>query len=314
MAKQTDNTPALEFRHVSQSFNEKRVLSDITFKLERGEMIFITGVSGSGKSVLLRLAMALEHPDSGQVLIEGQDVGLLSEVELLDLRGSRMGIVFQEDSLFTGLNVYDNVAYRLVEHGVKDDETEKSVMEVLRFVGLDHDAEKLPAELSGGMRRRLEIARALIGWPSIMLFDEPAAGLDPLTAIQVLDLIVRARDVYGISSLYVTKKLDEMPYLATHRAVQSSSGVIIEEVTPKTAPLTRVMVLDEGRIAFTGSVGEFEINPLLAVARLTQADNGRRSRIFPSRTPGTRAANRAKEYCDQARRFASLRSRFQQPC
>ena len=285
MAEQTNNIPAIEFRNVSQSFDEKRVLSDISFKLERGEMIFITGVSGSGKSVLLRLAIALEHPDSGQVLIEGQDVGSLSEVELLDLRGSRMGIVFQEDSLFTGLNVYDNVAYRLVEHGVTDNEIENSVMEVLRFVGLDQDAEKLPAELSGGMRRRLEIARALIGWPSIMLFDEPASGLDPLTAIQVLDLIVRARDLYGMSSLYVTKKLDEMPYLATHRAVQSPSGVIIEEATPKTAPRTRVLVLDEGRIAFTGSVAEFEINPLRAVARLTRADNGTKISDFPVADP-----------------------------
>lgn len=278
-------TPAIEFRNVSLSFDEKRVLSDINFKLERGEMIFITGVSGAGKSSLLRLAIALEHPDSGQVLIEGQEVGLLDEVELLNLRGSRMGIVFQEDSLFTGLNVYENVAFRMDEHGVAEAETEKSVMEVLRFVGLDQEAEKLPAQLSGGMRRRLEIARALIGWPSIMLFDEPASGLDPLTAIQVLDLIVRARDVYGISSLYVTKKLDEIPYLATHRAVQSSSGVIIEEATAKTAPRTRVMVLDEGRIAFTGSVAEFETNPLRAVARLTLADNGTVISDFPVADP-----------------------------
>lgn len=282
---QTKNVPAIEFRNVSQSFDEKQVLNDITFKLERGEMIFITGVSGSGKSVLLHLAMALERPDSGQILIEGQDVGLLDEVQLLKLRGGRMGIVFQEDSLFTGMNVYDNVAYRLVEHGVPEGETENSVMEVLRFVGLDQDAEKLPFELSGGMRRRLEIARALIGWPSIMLFDEPASGLDPLTSIQVLDLIVRARDLYGMSSLYVTKKLDEIPYLATHRAAQSSSGVIIEEVTPETAPATRVMVLDEGRIAYTGSVAEFAINPLRAVARLTQADNGTEISDFPVADP-----------------------------
>jgi ABC-type transporter Mla maintaining outer membrane lipid asymmetry ATPase subunit MlaF len=216
----------------------------------------------------------LENPDSGKVFIEGRDVGLLDETELLQIRGNRMGIVFQEDSLFTGLTVYENVAYRFDERGVPSAETEKAVMEVLRFVGLHEEAEKLPAELSGGMRRRLEIARALIGWPSIMLFDEPASGLDPLTAIQVLDLIVRARDIHGISSLYVTKKLDEIPYLATHRAVQSSSGVITEEATPKTVPRTRVMVLDEGRIAFTGSVAEFETNPLRAVARLTHADNG----------------------------------------
>ncbi len=285
METETNNPPAIEFRDVSLSFDEKRVLTDINFKLERGEMIFITGVAGSGKSVLLRLAIALEHPDSGQVLIEGHNVGPLDEVELLQLRGSRMGIVFQEDSLFTGLSVYENVAYRLEEHGVDEDKIERQVMEVLKFVGLDRDAEKLPFELSGGMRRRLEIARALIGWPSIMLFDEPASGLDPLTAIQVLDLIIRARDLYGMSSLYVTKKLDEIPYLATHRAVQSSSGVIIEEVTAKTTPRTRVMVLDEGRIAFTGSVAEFEINPLRAVARLTHADNGTVISDFPVADP-----------------------------
>lgn len=272
---QINNTPAIEFRHVSLSFDEKRVLNDISFKLERGEMVFITGESGAGKSVLLRLAIALEPADSGQVFIEGQDVGPLDEVELLELRGNRMGIVFQEDSLFTGLNVYENVAYRLNEHEVSEAETEKAVLEVLRFVGLDQEAEKLPAELSGGMRRRLEIARALIGWPSIMLFDEPASGLDPLTTTQVLDLIIRARDLYGMSSLYVTKKLDEIPYLATHVAQKSGGGVIVEEAAAKhMMPRTRVMVLDAGEIVFTGTVAEFEGSSLPSVTRLTHADNG----------------------------------------
>jgi phospholipid/cholesterol/gamma-HCH transport system ATP-binding protein len=270
LTKETNNIPAIEFRHVSLSFDEKQVLNDVSFKLERGELIFITGVSGSGKSVLLRLAMTLDRPDSGQILIEGQDVEPLEEAQLLKLRGNRMGIVFQEDSLFTGLSVFENVAYRLNEHNVPEAETEKAVIEVLRFVGLEQDVEKLPAELSGGMRRRLEIARALIGWPSIMLFDEPAAGLDPLTAIQVLDLIVRARDVYGISSIYVTKKLDEIPYLATHRAKRSADGVTIEEVAGEQAPRTRVLVLDGGQIVFTGTVAEFESSQLPAVTRLTQ--------------------------------------------
>jgi phospholipid/cholesterol/gamma-HCH transport system ATP-binding protein len=275
METETNNIPAIEFRDVSLSFDEKRVLSHINFTLKRGEMIFITGGSGSGKSMLLRLAIALDHPDSGQVLIEGRDVGMLDEPELLEIRSDRMGIVFQEDSLFTGLTVYDNVAYRLDEHRVAEAETDKAVLEVLRFVGLEQEAEKLPAELSGGMRRRLEIARALIGWPSIMLFDEPASGLDPLTAIQVLDLIIRARDIYGISSLYVTKKLDEIPYLATHRAQKSSGDVTIEEAAQKsTAPHTRVMVLDAGRIVFTGTVAEFEGSSLPTVTRLTHADNG----------------------------------------
>lgn len=274
METETNNIPAIEVREVSLSFDEKRVLTDINLKLERGEMLFITGVSGSGKSVLLRLAMALDRPDSGQVLIEGQDVGELDEVELLNVRGSRMGMVFQEDSLFTGLSVYENVAYRLQEHGVAEDEIEKAVMEVLRFVGLEREFEKLPYELSGGMRRRLEIARALIGWPSIMLFDEPASGLDPLTAIQVLDLIIRARDLYGISSLYVTKKLDEIHYLATHRAIQSSGKVVIKEVNEANAPRTRILVLAGGRIVFRGSVDQFETSTQVEVARLTHAENG----------------------------------------
>jgi len=274
MQNTTNSEPALEFRNVSLSFDEKRVLSDVSFKLERGEMIFMTGESGCGKSVLLRLAIALDHPDSGQVLIEGNDVGAWTEVELLKLRGSRMGIVFQEDSLFTGLSVYENVAYRLVEHGLDEVEIGKQVTEVLKFVGLYRDAQKLPYELSGGMRRRLEIARALVGWPSIMLFDEPASGLDPLTAVQVLDLIIRARDVYGISSIYVTKKLDEIPYLATHRARQTDNGILIEEATGADRPRTQVIVLESGRIVFRGNVSEFERSSLPSVVRLTQAQNG----------------------------------------
>jgi len=270
----TNQTPAIEFRNVSLSFDEKRVLSDVTFQLNPGEMIFMTGESGSGKSVLLRLAMALDHPDSGQVRIEGQDVGALTESELLTLRGNRMGMVFQEDSLFTGMSVYENVAFRLVEHDVPEAEVAKQVSEVLKFVGLYRDAQKLPHELSGGMRRRLEIARALVGWPAIMLFDEPASGLDPLTATQVLDLIIRARDVYGISSIYVTKKLDEIPYLANHRAMKTVDQIVIKETTGESCPRTRVMVLARGQIIFTGSIAEFQASTLAEVTRLTEADNG----------------------------------------
>lgn len=286
METETGKAAPIEFRNVALSYDETRVLDNVNFRLERGEVIFITGVAGSGKSVLLRLAMALEPPDSGAVLIEGRNVALMSETELLRFRGSRMGIVFQEDSLFTGLNVFDNVAFRLDEQkNVPEARIQQAVMEVLRFVGLDRDAEKLPSELSGGMRRRLEIARALIGWPSIMLFDEPASGLDPLTALKVLDLIVRARDIHGISSLYVTKKLDEIPYLATHRARATADGVVVEEVTEATRPRTRVMVLDSGRIAFMGSVPEFEGSSLPVVSRLTHAFDTRDAPHFATLDP-----------------------------
>jgi phospholipid/cholesterol/gamma-HCH transport system ATP-binding protein len=276
MATEQPKPPAIEFRHVSLWFEDKRVLHDISFELAHGEMMFLTGASASGKSVLLHLAMGLVRPDEGQIFVEGREIESLNETELVDIRGGRMGISFQEDSLFTGLTAYDNAAYRLNEHGVAEDETERAVLEVLRFVGLEHDAEKFPEELSGGMRRRLEIARALIGWPSIMLFDEPTSSLDPISAEKVLDLIIRARDIQHISSIYVTKKPYEIPYLASHRALAGADGniTIAELASQSEAPLTRVVVIDAGRIVFTGSVDELQASTLPVVTRLTEAENG----------------------------------------
>lgn len=276
MATERQQPPAIEFRHVSLWFDEKQVLDDISFELAQGEMMFLTGASASGKSVLTHLAIGLLRPDEGQILIEGREIQSLAETELVEIRGGRLGISFQEDSLFTGLTAYDNAAYRLAERGVAEDETERAVLEVLRFVGLDQDGEKFPKELSGGMRRRLEIARALIGWPSIMLFDEPTSSLDPISAEKVLDLIIRARDIQHISSIYVTKKPSEIPYLARHRAIAGSDGkiAIAEVVSQSEAPRTKVVVLDAGRIVFTGNVSEFEASTLPVVTRLTQADNG----------------------------------------
>lgn len=267
-------TPAIEFRNVYLSFNDTPALADISFRLERGEMAILTGVSGSGKSVLLRLAIGLLKPDSGEILIDGREIEMLDETELLAIRGGLMGMVFQEDSLFTGLTVYDNVAYRPAEHGWDDERIQKAVSEVLQFVGLEGEENKFPEELSGGMKRRLEIARALIGWPKIMLYDEPTMSLDPIMAIQVLDLIIRARDVNNISSLYVTKKIYEIAHLAKLRASQTESGeVIITEAPPDRLPRTKVIVLDQGRIAFSGTVEEFHNSDLPAITEIVTFDN-----------------------------------------
>jgi ABC-type transport system involved in resistance to organic solvents, ATPase component len=271
--KDNKDMPAIEFRNVCISFGDQPVLTDINFSLAHGEMLFVTGVSGSGKSVLLRLAMGLLKPDSGKILIEGQHIESLKESELLTIRGGLMGMVFQEDSLFTGLSVYDNAAYRLEEHGWSEQEIETSVSEVLRFVGLDGEENKLPEELSGGMKRRLEIARALIGWPRIMLFDEPTMSLDPLVAIKVLDLIIRARDVKQISSLYVTKKIYEIPYLANFSAMTRADGKVITMEAPlDKLPKTRVIVLDEGKLVFTGTAEEFKESELPAIKELVALD------------------------------------------
>ena len=261
--------PAIEFRNVYLSFDDHTVLNDINFTLAEGEMIFLTGISGSGKSVLLRVAMGLLKPDSGRIFINGREIEKLDESDLLAIRGGLMGIVFQEDSLFSGLPVYENTAYRLEEHGWSEEETDRAVNEVLRFVGLDGEEEKFPEELSGGMKRRLEIARALIGWPRIMLFDEPTMSLDPIAASKVLDLIIRARDINQISSLYVTKKIHELDYLSHFRAERDADGNVSTSEAPATnLPVTRVLVLDAGSIVFDGSVADFEKSDLPEIKEL----------------------------------------------
>jgi len=265
--------PTIEFRNVVLSFGDNVALNDVSFTLHQGEMILMTGASGSGKSVLLRLAMGLLKPDSGQILIEGKEIQTLNESALITLRGGIMGMVFQEDSLFTGLPVYENAAYRLQEHGWSEDDIKRAVAEVLRFVGLEGEESKFPEELSGGMKRRLEIARALIGWPRIMLFDEPTMSLDPMAALKVLDLVIRARDINQVSSIYVTKKMHELHYLATYRAEKPSNGEIrIVEAASTNLPKTRVIVLEEGRIVFDGSASEFATSELKAIRDLSTLD------------------------------------------
>lgn len=288
---------AIEFRHVSISFENKQVLRDISFTLRRGEMIIITGASDSGKSVLLHLAIGLLRPDSGQIFVGRHEIENLEEDELLAIRGGEMGLVFQDETLFTGLSVYDNAAYRLAEHGWSEEDTERAVGEVLRFVGLEEDADKFPEELSGGMRRRLEFARAFIGYPSIMLYDEPTSGLDPLTATQILDLILRARDLHGISSLLVTKRLDQIPYLVTQRADEDGKvGVGIREADEQEQKRTQVMLLDGERIAFFGSYAEFAASALPAVTRLLHPEPSGHTSVSYSPDPWARKSKLRRRF------------------
>src|SRR5262249_30070519 len=160
-------------------------------------------------------------------------------------------------TLFTGLSAFENAAYRLVEHKWTEQQIEPAVRQILRFVGLENDAEKLPEELSAGMRRRLEIARSLVGWPPIMLFGEPPSGLDPINARMVQDLVIRARDLHKTSLLYATKAMNEIRYLAQHHASEDSSGVsvIVSGLAPG-RPKASVMVLANGAIAFRGGLSD----------------------------------------------------------
>jgi phospholipid/cholesterol/gamma-HCH transport system ATP-binding protein len=266
MTQASTDVPAIEFRNVSISFEDVRALQNVSFVLPRGGMICLTGDSQSGKSVLLRLALGFLQPDEGEIWINGQNITGLDETELLAVRRGLMGMVFQENALFTGQTVYENAAYRLTDQEWPEAEIEKAVLEVLTFVGLQNDLEKQAEELSGGMKRRLELARALIGWPKIMLYDEPTAGLDPINAHHVMDLIIRARDLHGISSLYVTKMLSEIPYLANHKAEQTSQGWAV--VPADSVAGVQVMLLEAGQIAFFGSPQEFHQSPLPAVQHM----------------------------------------------
>ncbi|HLG17878.1 MAG TPA: ATP-binding cassette domain-containing protein [Blastocatellia bacterium] len=280
------DAPAIEFRNVSLSFEDRRALQGVSFTLGREQMIIITGASGSGKSVLLHLAIGLLRPDEGEILIEGREIQQLDEKELLSIRSRRMGLVFQEDTLFTGLDTYENTAYRLVEHGWPEVEIERAVPEILAFVGLEKDVDKLPEELSIGMRRRLELARALAGWPPIMLFDEPTIGLDPINARQVLDLIIRARDIHRISSLLVTKELHQIPYVVNHEAASDASGAVTIRKAERTrGPKARVMTLDEGEIAFLGTPEEFDASGLPSVIHLTHPEIGMHKATGPTPNP-----------------------------
>ena len=271
----SEDTPLLEFRSVSVSFDRINALTEVSFILKKGQILFVTGASGSGKSILLKLALGLLQPDSGQVFLHGQDLGHLAEDELLKLRGRAIGMVFQEQAAFTGLSVFENTAFSLTEHGCPAEQAENETLAMLRFVGLQEDADKLPEELSGGMERRLEVARSLIGWPPVMLYDEPVNGLDPLNALQVMNLIVYARDVKTVTSIYVTKNMDEIRLLAHRYAIETaiSDEWTVGDYTEQ-RPDAQVILLDEGRVIFTGSPDEFFSSRLPAAVRLTEADNG----------------------------------------
>jgi phospholipid/cholesterol/gamma-HCH transport system ATP-binding protein len=251
-------TSVVELRHVSLAFEDKQVLDDVSFRVGAGETLVLLGVTGAGKSVLLKVILGLLKPDAGKVLIEGQDLVPLSEAQLYPFR-QRMGIVFQEGALFDSLSVRENVAYRLREEGTADEaKIEQQVREVLRFVEMEEAIEKMPAELSGGMRRRVSIARAIVSQPSIMLYDSPTAGLDPVTAQTINLLIAKLRDMQKVSSLVVTHRLADAFALANYTYSAEKQALIPARTGggPGQRVPTQFLVLRDGATYFWGSTEE----------------------------------------------------------
>jgi phospholipid/cholesterol/gamma-HCH transport system ATP-binding protein len=268
--------PLISLHDVHISFDEGEILSGISFDVAPGETKVLLGETGTGKTLIMRLAAGLIHPDSGQVLVMGHDVSQMPETELLDFR-RQIGFVFQEGALFDSLTVADNVSFRLREEATMDEtEIEQHVREALRFVELEQALDKYPAELSGGMRRRVSIARALVDRPPVVLYDSPTAGLDPVTSQTIITLILRGRDSQDVTSLLATHRVQDAFGLANFRFDKATGHVVsllngepIVALTPSErekaaqaaknrsgARPTNVLVLREGKIYYEGAADE----------------------------------------------------------
>jgi len=246
---------ALEFENVSIAFDEKVVLDQVSFRLPHGETKALFGVAGSGKSILLKLAIGLLRPDSGRILMLGEEVTSMTERQLFDLR-RRVGIVFQESALFDSLKVWENVSFRLMEEKIPFDEIERRVREALRFVELERTFDMFPSELSGGMRRRVAIARAIITQPEAILYDSPTGGLDPVTANTIVELIMKQRDVYKTSALLVTHRLQDAFTMATHEFdPQTNQMRAIPKGQRGQVPMT-FLILRDHQVIFDGDAHE----------------------------------------------------------
>lgn len=246
--------PAIVFEDVWLAFESNQVLRGISFHLPRGETKALFGVAGSGKSTILKLALGLLKPDSGRITVLGDDVTQMREEDLFSLR-REVGMVFQESALFDSLTVSENVAFRLMEeHGTYDDEIDARVRECLRFVELEHTLTLLPSELSGGMRRRVAIARAIITNPELLLYDSPTGGLDPVTSNTIVELIMKQRDVYKTSSLLVTHRLQDAFTLATHQFDPQTNQVRKLPGGQYCDVPMSFLILRDGKVIFDGDI------------------------------------------------------------
>ncbi|MGA2920249.1 MAG: ATP-binding cassette domain-containing protein [Candidatus Sulfotelmatobacter sp.] len=248
--------PVIVFEDVVLSFADNEVLRGVSFRLPRGETKAIFGVAGSGKSLILKLSLGLIRPDSGRIVVLGEDVTQMREGELFQLRG-RIGMVFQESALFDSLTVRENVAFRLLEeHGIYNENVDRRVREALRFVELENTLDLYPSELSGGMRRRVAIARALITQPELLLYDSPTGGLDPVTSNTIIELIVKQRDVNSTSALLVTHRLQDAFTMATHQFDKQANHLLPLPPGKHCEVPMSFLVLREGKIIFDGDLHE----------------------------------------------------------
>jgi len=267
MANGVQNDPAagepkqtIVFEKVSIGFEGNPVLEEISFTLEHGETKILLGVSGSGKTLILKLALGLIKPDSGRIYVLGREITQMKEEDLFGLR-RMIGMVFQESALFDSLTVEENVAYRLYEEHIAYEEIHRRVIEALRFVELEDTVGLYPPELSGGMRRRVAIARAIITEPHVLLYDSPTGGLDPVTSTTIIELLVKQRDVYKTSALLVTHRLQDAVLMATHYFNRQANRMAHIPDGQRGDTHTRFILLRDCRIIFQGTAAELSNSP-----------------------------------------------------
>lgn len=256
----------LRMENITVRFDELVALENLSLEMSAGDTRVVLGAAGSGKTTLLKTALGLIKPDSGRVFLFGRDITDLAEREMFDIR-SQVGVLFQEGGLFDSITVAENVAYPLVNRKVQTvstSEADERVEDALRFVELEQTLEKYPSELSGGMRRRVGIARAIVSQPPLVLYDSPTAGLDPITANTIMALIAKERDSQNTTTLIVTQRYQDGQLMANFRYNRSSGqlepiarngGARDQGSIPRP---TTFMVMKEGRVVFEGSEAELE--------------------------------------------------------
>ena len=250
----------LRFENVSVSFDGEMALNDISFTAYEGESRVILGAAGSGKTVLLKTAMGLVKPESGKVLVFDRDISTMTEHALFDIR-SKIGMLFQESALFDSLNIEENVAYPLLNQPsiqCPPDQVLPRVKEALEFVELSGTLEKFPSELSGGMRRRAAIARAVVTEPPLQMYDSPTAGLDPITAHTIMALLIKERDVSQATTLMVTHRYQDGNLMANFRYNSEQGALEPARSGNKKEVVTTFMVMKEGRLIFEGDQDQLE--------------------------------------------------------
>jgi phospholipid/cholesterol/gamma-HCH transport system ATP-binding protein len=263
------DTTVVRFDDVSLHYDETPALDHLSFSMKAGETCVILGAAGSGKTMLLKCTVGLAKPDSGRVFLFDQDVTAWTENQMFDIR-SKVGILFQEGGLFDSLTVAENVAYPLEnQHAAGSakapsaEEILQRVRESLRFVELEHTLEKFPSELSGGMRRRVGIARATVTAPPLVLYDSPTAGLDPITANTIINLIIKERDLCNTAAIMVTHRFLDGHLMANFRYNPNNGNVEPHTKGPgeDSTVSTKFLVMKEGRLVFEGPEHELLASP-----------------------------------------------------